>query len=568
MRNSRYTICIILIFLTIPHLIFAQQILKGTIKYLENRNTVTKKTRLVLYYQEENQQKRQIFSSQKNGIFEVRVANQVKLENAELGILDNSYFLLGENNVLLDNNTYYIQNNPQNISLLLVKANIKGQAVDDTQKPIEKLRIFNPTLSEDNGNFNLLVDCQSMKVPLIIGFEKQGYERSEIRIRNLQDIENIRKISLKYTGSLENTENPVNVIPNDSTTPEVVKEATIIKENLENLEKAIDEAINEENIDEQKLSALRERAEKLKNEITNLKKEVEKLGPEYEDLLKDSEAKDQTIQKLLGRLEIQERELEFRRVQNTYSFILILGLLLMLIFIFRNRQVTHKKNKELQEKNEQIQFLIDEMEHRVGNNLKNIASILNMRSSKAQNIETKEALQNMHNVVQAMHFLHQDLSYNEKQEKIDLSAYLNKLSLNLKKVLLPRNPSVDFQIDIQESIMVNNRQAMDLALIVNELLTNAFKHAFEGIKNPQLMLKLWENEEEIKLMVKDNGIGANPDKIKQSNRLGIKLVNGFGNKMKAKFAIENKNGLECLFSFDKQIVNANKNDRKTKNIGA
>jgi|GEM_PF-2380828 len=239
--------------------------------------------------------------------------------------------------------------------------------------------------------------------------------------------------------------------------------------------------------------------------------------------------------------------------QNTIAFsILGIGLLAMIAFLFYRQSNDRKKtNKLLQGKNEKIETLHKELSHRVKNNLAFVSGLLRMQGRRLVNAEAKQAVKEGESRIEAMALLHQKLYTKEVETMIDLGEYLSLICTNLKRIypLEGEVPKIQLQTG---SIKIDGEKSVRIGLIINELVTNSFKYAFENKTNPQIDIAVNKvGKESLNLIYQDNGIGLPAElDIKNSKSLGLKLVHMLTEQLKGTVKMKNKEG--AFFQIDFQ----------------
>ena len=171
-------------------------------------------------------------------------------------------------------------------------------------------------------------------------------------------------------------------------------------------------------------------------------------------------------------------------------------------------------------------LLLRELNHRVKNNFQMVESLLDMQRRRASAASTEQALADALRRVHSMAQAHANLySPDEAGDAIDLGAYLGDLCENLSDSLLL---SGDVRLDsCLTSWPCDRDRAVAVGLVVNELVTNAAKHAFPAGRTGRILVSLKQSEVGCELTVADNGVGMPPDAEVNSRGLGRKLVEGF-----------------------------------------
>jgi two-component sensor histidine kinase len=209
-----------------------------------------------------------------------------------------------------------------------------------------------------------------------------------------------------------------------------------------------------------------------------------------------------------------------------------------------SRDITERKIIEQQVKDslKEKEVLLQEVHHRVKNNLQVISSILSLQSNYVKDEKTLEILAESQNRIKSMSYIHETLYQTTDFSSIEFSNYLNTLASNLIHSYSYSGGIVKLVTDYDE-IYLTIDQAIPCGLIVNEIVSNAMKYAFEG-KDGDVYLSIKESQGKIHLRVADNGKGLPKDfKYEESDSLGMQLVSSL--ELKA------EKGTDFLITFDK-----------------
>ncbi len=189
-------------------------------------------------------------------------------------------------------------------------------------------------------------------------------------------------------------------------------------------------------------------------------------------------------------------------------------------------EITKRKHAEEQIKAslKEKEVLLNEVNHRVKNNLQIILSLLDMSSMQAQNQETIEMFAEAQNRVASISFIHSQLYESEKFDEIDMGWHIKELSWNLLKAY---SKEETITLDIKSTrVLLPVTQAVPCALVLNELISNSLKHAYLDGQQGTISISMKQsNNSTILAIVKDNGVGI-PDEIdiEKAKSLGLKLV--------------------------------------------
>jgi two-component sensor histidine kinase len=228
----------------------------------------------------------------------------------------------------------------------------------------------------------------------------------------------------------------------------------------------------------------------------------------------------------------------------------LVALLFVLLLLYRMNVLRKQSNKKLKEKNIKIsetlavnEILVKETHHRVKNNLQIITSLLNMQSRFLTDDKSKEIIKDSQNRIKSMALIHQKLYKEEHLTSIETSAYFTELISSLCYSYGIDSAQILKDIKI-ESLLLDVDTAIPLGLIMNELISNAFKHGIDK-ETGEFSLSFLKVNNELQLTIKDNGAGIPNDmNWEQSKSYGMKLVHTLSKKLNATITFINNNGLE------------------------
>ncbi len=190
------------------------------------------------------------------------------------------------------------------------------------------------------------------------------------------------------------------------------------------------------------------------------------------------------------------------------------------IAVLTERTELYRKEEELMIKTS----VIKEIHHRVKNNLQTIASLLRMQMRRTDSEEAKNVLKESLNRILSISLVHEILSHHD-EETIDISDVAKKLL----ELLTHSMVSADCHVDIQFSgrtMLLPSDAATSLALVLNELITNAILHGFEGLHEGTLSVSVQQDGGECMLRIQDNGVGMSymPSQPGKRKHLGLAIV--------------------------------------------
>lgn len=191
------------------------------------------------------------------------------------------------------------------------------------------------------------------------------------------------------------------------------------------------------------------------------------------------------------------------------------------IDITENKRYEERITQSLKEK----EILLKEVHHRVKNNMQVISSILNLQSSYVTDNYALNLLKESQNRIKTMAYIHESLYQNKTFSSINFSDYVTTLTNNILHSYTASIQKVRLVMDLQK-VILNLDTSIPAGLIINELVTNSIKHAFNDEKEGIIFINLYTKDNILFLEVSDNGKGF-PKEVdfKNTNSLGLQLVN-------------------------------------------
>ncbi|MEO9477519.1 MAG: histidine kinase dimerization/phosphoacceptor domain -containing protein [Cyclobacteriaceae bacterium] len=218
--------------------------------------------------------------------------------------------------------------------------------------------------------------------------------------------------------------------------------------------------------------------------------------------------------------------------------------------IIEDRTTEIRDQKETIEKAlKERESLLKEIHHRVKNNLQIIASLLYLQSGKFENEDFKKVLEEGQGRVRSMALIHQKLYENDDLKSIPFGEYLQELIGEIKASFGHEMEKVKLDIKADD-VQFDVETAVPLGLIINELATNAFKYAFEGLERGSFSIALTKEGEHFVLNVSDDGKGMPSEiDIKKTRSLGLRLVKMLSVQLEAEYAFESNEGTHFIMKF-------------------
>lgn len=215
--------------------------------------------------------------------------------------------------------------------------------------------------------------------------------------------------------------------------------------------------------------------------------------------------------------------------------------------ITEKKQVQQRMEISLKEK----EVLLREVHHRVKNNMQVISSILSLQSSYATDENTRSLLRESQNRIITMAYIHESLYQNKTFASVNFSEYVNTLVKNIMQSYSYSAERIKVEMNMQK-ITLSLGNAIPAGLIINELITNALKHAFPENRTGTINLNLKREKSTVFLELKDNGTGfAEGVNFRNSHSLGLQLVDTLIEQLNGElnFKTQKDKGTRALITF-------------------
>lgn len=278
--------------------------------------------------------------------------------------------------------------------------------------------------------------------------------------------------------------------------------------------------------------------------------------PVYEEIIDlQSQYESEKGQEIIDRLEneklIQDLQLKNANINNRWLIVLVL-LLAVIFFVLYNRfQLKRKsvailsaKNKQISEALEEREILHKELHHRVKNNLQIISSMLELKSP---NSTADDILKQNKERIYAMAAIHEMLYKSGSLNKLSFKTYLDGLISYIEESLLPSNKNVKISSSVNET-QIDLDKMITCGLIINEVVTNSLKYAFEGRNEGQISISFSKQEDGLGLLqIQDDGPGYKEEQRQEG--LGTRLIAGFVNQLNGQLWVDTESGVQYQIAF-------------------
>jgi two-component system, sensor histidine kinase PdtaS len=279
------------------------------------------------------------------------------------------------------------------------------------------------------------------------------------------------------------------------------------------------------------------------------KNKLQQLQVELDVTEKNNRIKNLQIAQLKKQVELTTK--------NNYLIYISIAFVMALLSVFfyvKNYKTIKKKNIIIENEKKLVsksllekETLLKEIHHRVKNNMQLVMSLLSIQAQdETQNIT--DFMQVSRSRILPMALIHENLYQSESLSNVNFKTYTENLIQIIKNALNTNNSTVDIQIDINE-VYLDVQTAIPLGLIINELVSNAYKYAFPEDRNGLIQIKLIQKKPNSELTISDNGVGIEHIE-NQKKTLGLQLVEELVFQIDGQMNIVNKNGLAYRIRFE------------------
>jgi PAS domain S-box-containing protein len=188
------------------------------------------------------------------------------------------------------------------------------------------------------------------------------------------------------------------------------------------------------------------------------------------------------------------------------------------------------------------EVLLQEVHHRVKNNLQIVSSLIGMQVRQISLQEGRDALLECQRRIQTIALIHEKLYQSDDYARVPFSDYASGLVANIFEAASDRSQPIGLEVGT-DSISLPVDRAIPCGLILNELVANALKHAFRGRDRGCVRVQLRREEAEVMLAVSDDGVGLPPDfDVHRAPTLGLQLVTALVEQLRGRLEIERRAG--------------------------
>ncbi|RKZ36779.1 MAG: hypothetical protein DRQ37_03400, partial [Gammaproteobacteria bacterium] len=251
---------------------------------------------------------------------------------------------------------------------------------------------------------------------------------------------------------------------------------------------------------------------------------------------------------------------EGERIAAIFGAVITATLVLVLVFFLRRNTIKRNAERNKAEKMTKAslrekEVLLQEIHHRVKNNLQVVSSMLSLQARAEASNETADALLDSERRIRVMAQVHESLYRSEDLAHVDARTYLENITMDVRDNQLNGEDRIVIKEDI-DPVVLNVDRAVPIGQIVSEMLSNSMKHAFPGDKAGVINFSFKQVEGGvIKLSVSDNGVGLPGDfDIARSKSLGLQLIAALSAILEGELTVSGSPGASFQLSFEEMAL--------------
>jgi two-component sensor histidine kinase len=206
-----------------------------------------------------------------------------------------------------------------------------------------------------------------------------------------------------------------------------------------------------------------------------------------------------------------------------------------------------KDEEKLRAALEEREVMLREIHHRVKNNIQIVSTLLRLQSRYIKDEKALEVLNESQNRIKSMALIHEKLYQSQDFARIDFSDYIAKMITHLFAIYKVEFGRIRHNVEAK-NIQLDINRAIPCGLIINELITNALKHAFPEDREGEILVRMRPSDgDKYELTVKDNGVGL-PEgfDIRQKGTLGFQIVSDLVKQLDGSIEIRRDAGSEII----------------------
>jgi PAS domain S-box-containing protein len=225
------------------------------------------------------------------------------------------------------------------------------------------------------------------------------------------------------------------------------------------------------------------------------------------------------------------------------------------LILLRIADITNQKNSEEQIKQNlhEKEILIQEIHHRVKNNMAVISSLLQLQTGYIKDPALIDVFRDSQSRIKSMALIHEKLYQSKTLAKVEMDSYIKELARTLLFTYNSRKSNIQINIQV-EDVFLDINSAVPCGLIINEIISNACKHAFKDRDKGNIDIFFGKKGDQFHLEVKDDGIGMGGIvDFSQFKSLGMNLVHALSSQLGANLEVKTQNGVSFSITFTEKV---------------
>lgn len=217
--------------------------------------------------------------------------------------------------------------------------------------------------------------------------------------------------------------------------------------------------------------------------------------------------------------------------------------------------VLERQNRDLLDAIEERDLLMAEVHHRTKNNLSLVISLMRLSRNAAKSDEAREILRDLEGRVSAIAKVHDQLQHEGAADTVELVSLLHDVASQSRNAFASTGRDIEISVEGQPARLPSST-AVDLSLVVGELITNACKHAFPDCEQGKITIRAEDSGRDFILVIRDDGIGL-PEELVRPGRamsLGWRMVRSMVQKHGGTLQNHNDGGLVTTLTFDRALI--------------
>jgi PAS domain S-box-containing protein len=253
---------------------------------------------------------------------------------------------------------------------------------------------------------------------------------------------------------------------------------------------------------------------------------------------------------------VRSVEYRYRRIDGEYLWFETTGTILKdkngtpEQILFNTRDITERKRaeEEIQRQLSEKETLLREAHHRIKNSVASIEGLLSVQAMSTEHADVRLALQEAVSRVKSIRVLYEKLLIGNDSQEVSARDYIGSLVDSLIAVF-PERTDVTIEQKIGD-FALSSEDAVSVGIIMNELLTNVFKHAFKGRAEGRVVIQLDKLENQVTLTVHDNGVGSDTNVgADTAPGFGLTLVKMLAEQLNGSYTVEDDSGTKSVVKY-------------------